>query len=619
MPKGRGLVETALDAGIEIPVFCYEPRLGAAVRRVPDVPRRGRGHAEAPGRLHDDRAGRDGGQDRARPRRRPPRARTPTLEFILVNHPLDCPVCDKGGECPLQDLTFRYGPGSTRMTFPKIDRSRSRSRSRPTIALDRERCILCYRCTRFCEGVAEDNQLVAVNRGAGTLIDTFADDPYRAPFSGNVIELCPVGALTSTLYRFEARPLGDPERPDRLRALPGRLQRHAPRPARARSSASSRGTTPRSTRAGSATRAASPTRTCAASDRIVDPLRRAGAAGFEPVSWDDALDEAERLLRAAGGQHRDRALRLGDGRAGVRARQAAPAGPRRARRRAARGDRRRARRVPRCRCRRSRDAELVVVLGDDPVVERAPIVDLWIRAARRARRRGGHRSAPRGRCRTARARPRGACADLASKESELGERLRTSERVVLVWSGPGGHGGAQLAALAHALELAQEAALRRVPPARDPERARRRRRRGRPRPTRRPPIRSRIGLLIVSGDEAAADPSVRALAERAETRARDHDVPRARGRLGRPRAAGDELPRARRHDGQPRGTAAAAAARRDPARAGRARVDRQARRAVRGRALAVPVASSSTSCRESRRTAGSRSPTSASTPRCRRA
>ena len=88
-----------------------------------------------------------------------------TLEFILVNHPLDCPVCDKGGECPLQDLAFRYGPGNTRMTLPKLTVDKPIPVS-PLIALDRERCILCYRCTRFSEDVAEDGQLIARNRGA---------------------------------------------------------------------------------------------------------------------------------------------------------------------------------------------------------------------------------------------------------------------------------------------------------------------------------------------------------------------------------------------------------------------------------------------------------------------
>ena len=128
-----------------------------------------------------------------------------TLEFILVNHPLDCPVCDKGGECPLQDLTFRYGPGSTRMSFEKLTFEKPIPIS-PTISLDRERCILCYRCTRFSESVSEDGQLVAANRGAMSVITTFEDEPYSGPFTGNVTELCPVGALLPTQYRFEARP-----------------------------------------------------------------------------------------------------------------------------------------------------------------------------------------------------------------------------------------------------------------------------------------------------------------------------------------------------------------------------------------------------------------------------
>src|SRR5437870_6805095 len=98
------------------------------------------------------------------------------LEFILVNHPLDCPVCDKGGECPLQDLTFRYGPGNTRMRFDKVTLEKPIPIS-PAISLDRERCILCYRCTRFSQAVSEDGQLVAKNRGAMSVIATFEDEP----------------------------------------------------------------------------------------------------------------------------------------------------------------------------------------------------------------------------------------------------------------------------------------------------------------------------------------------------------------------------------------------------------------------------------------------------------
>ena len=127
------------------------------------------------------------------------------LEFLLLNHPLDCPVCDKGGECPLQDLTFRYGPGVTRMRIPKRTLEKPIPIS-PLIKLDRERCILCYRCTRFSEGVSGDMQLVPENRGAHSIITTFEGRPYTNEFSGNVTELCPVGALTSSTYRFRARP-----------------------------------------------------------------------------------------------------------------------------------------------------------------------------------------------------------------------------------------------------------------------------------------------------------------------------------------------------------------------------------------------------------------------------
>ncbi len=146
------------------------------------------------------------------------------LEFILLNHPLDCPDCDKGGECPLQDLTFRFGPGRTRMHFPKRTFDKPIPIS-PTIALDRERCILCYRCTRFSEGISEDGQLVAKNRGANSIIATFEDEPYRAHFSGNVTELCPVGALLPDDLPLPRAALGDRQRADGLRPLPGRVQR----------------------------------------------------------------------------------------------------------------------------------------------------------------------------------------------------------------------------------------------------------------------------------------------------------------------------------------------------------------------------------------------------------
>ena len=187
VPKGTGIVETALAAGIEIPVFCYEPRLGAPVGacrmclvELEGVPKLQTGCTLTATDGMVVKTARTSG--------RSAEAQKGTLEFILVNHPLDCPVCDKGGECPLQDLTFRYGPGNTRMNFEKQTFEKPIPIS-PTISLDRERCILCYRCTRFSSDVSEDGQLVAANRGAASVITTFEDLPYTGAFTGNVTAL----------------------------------------------------------------------------------------------------------------------------------------------------------------------------------------------------------------------------------------------------------------------------------------------------------------------------------------------------------------------------------------------------------------------------------------------
>ena len=132
-------------------------------------------------------------------------AQSAVVEFLLVNHPLDCPVCDKGGECPLQDITMGWGPGKTRFIDDKRHFQKPVELS-PLVAIDRERCILCYRCVRFSQEVAEDEQLQLLERGDRTFVGTFDDRPYIAPFHGNITDLCPVGALTSYTYRFRARP-----------------------------------------------------------------------------------------------------------------------------------------------------------------------------------------------------------------------------------------------------------------------------------------------------------------------------------------------------------------------------------------------------------------------------
>ena len=133
------------------------------------------------------------------------RAQEGMLEFLLINHPLDCPVCDKGGECPLQDQTLSHGPGESRF----VEEKRHFEKPIPIndlILLDRERCILCDRCTRFADEVAGDKLIHFVSRGNDTQIMTFPDEPFVSYFSGNTVQICPVGALTAKPYRFKARP-----------------------------------------------------------------------------------------------------------------------------------------------------------------------------------------------------------------------------------------------------------------------------------------------------------------------------------------------------------------------------------------------------------------------------
>ena len=127
------------------------------------------------------------------------------MELLLINHPLDCPVCDKGGECPLQNQAMTNGRAETRFgelkrTFPKPINISAQ------VLLDRERCVLCARCTRFSEQIAGDPMIELIERGALQQVGTGEGDPFESYFSGNTIQICPVGALTSAAYRFRARP-----------------------------------------------------------------------------------------------------------------------------------------------------------------------------------------------------------------------------------------------------------------------------------------------------------------------------------------------------------------------------------------------------------------------------
>jgi NADH-quinone oxidoreductase subunit G len=200
--EGVMLVDAAKFGDVEIPYFCYEPKLGSPVGacrmclvEIEGIPKL-QTSCSTPVKdgmvVHTQ-------TDRVR------HAQNAVVEFLLVNHPLDCPVCDKGGECPLQDITFGWGLGRSRFIEPKRHFEKPLALS-PLVAIDRERCILCYRCVRFSQEIAEDYQLIFAERGAHSFVATHDGHPYVAPFSGNIIELCPVGALTSQPYRFRARP-----------------------------------------------------------------------------------------------------------------------------------------------------------------------------------------------------------------------------------------------------------------------------------------------------------------------------------------------------------------------------------------------------------------------------
>ena len=201
-PEGMMLVDAAKANDIEIPYFCYEAKLGNPVGacrmcmvEVEGIPKL---QTSCSTPVKD-------GMVVHTQTERVHHAQNAIVEFLLVNHPLDCPVCDKGGECPLQDITFGWGLGRSRFIEPKRHFQKPIALS-PLIAIDRERCILCYRCVRFSQEIAEDYQLIFTERASHTFVGTHDGHPYVAPFSGNIIELCPVGALTSRPYRFRARP-----------------------------------------------------------------------------------------------------------------------------------------------------------------------------------------------------------------------------------------------------------------------------------------------------------------------------------------------------------------------------------------------------------------------------
>jgi NADH-quinone oxidoreductase subunit G len=203
VPPGTLIIRAAEQLGIEIPRFCDHPLLrpaGACRQcyvRIEGQPKLATSCTVpvAAGMSVQTQASDDEVAD----------AQRANLEFLLLNHPLDCPICDRGGECPLQDQALAYGPGDSRFREAKRVFKKPIPLS-PLVALDRERCILCARCTRFCDEISGDRFLELYARGAGERVAIAAGEDFRSPFSGNTVQICPVGALTSVPYRFAARP-----------------------------------------------------------------------------------------------------------------------------------------------------------------------------------------------------------------------------------------------------------------------------------------------------------------------------------------------------------------------------------------------------------------------------
>src|SRR5436190_1442363 len=202
VPPGTLVWAAAQQAGIEIPIYCYHPKmppLGACrmcfveIEKLPKPPQTACTTPVSEGMIVHTKT------------EKVLKARRGTLEFLLINHPLDCPICDKGGECDLQDFTLRHGPGGTRFDQYKRHYSKPIPVSED-VFLDRERCILCQRCTRFSSEISMDNGLVMISRGYKMEVGTAPDSAFDSIFSGNTVEICPVGALTATAYRFKARP-----------------------------------------------------------------------------------------------------------------------------------------------------------------------------------------------------------------------------------------------------------------------------------------------------------------------------------------------------------------------------------------------------------------------------
>lgn len=284
VPKGTWLVEAAKQIKREIPVYCYHRKMGpAGLCRICLVEIEGMPKLQ----IACNTAAADGMVVHTQSEKAA-EGRRAVLELYLVNHPLDCPICDKGGECDLQDFAMAYGQGFSQSIDPKDAKPKAVDLG-PTIVLDEERCVVCQRCVRFDDMIVGERELVLKDRGVRNIIATANGEPYRHNFTGNVTELCPVGALTSKTYRFKSRPWDLRRTGTTCTQCPVGCQMHV------------------DVRVGAVQRTMSVESDDAISDgwlcdrgrynvgfygsrdRITQPLYKHGGAWMQ-VSWDDALD-----------------------------------------------------------------------------------------------------------------------------------------------------------------------------------------------------------------------------------------------------------------------------------------------------------------------------------------
>src|SRR6188768_1928933 len=214
--KGTTVLRAAIESGVSVPYYCYHPGLqvdGSCRVCVVKIEKMGKLQTSCSTACSD-------GMVVSTRDAEVVEARAGVLEFLLVNHPLDCPVCDKGGECPLQDYSYSFGPAESRMDFPRRTFDGEGVRADvdfgPTLMLNRNRCILCTRCVRFMREIDGDAQIGIVDRGNGSEIATFNEHGVHSLLSGNLMDVCPVGAITTRDYRFKSRPWDNPDAVDTI-------------------------------------------------------------------------------------------------------------------------------------------------------------------------------------------------------------------------------------------------------------------------------------------------------------------------------------------------------------------------------------------------------------------